>query len=295
MTWSSPVAARLPDGRLHLQHGPIDLVIEAAGPPGARESAFEAAKTRFESVLMELVEELPDLRGRSGTSPLKGRIAKRMLQATRPLAAAHFITPMAAVAGAVADEVLAAITRTVDTERAYVNNGGDIALHLAPGQSFTTGLVANPAKPQLDGRFTVRAADPVRGIATSGRHGRSLSLGIADAVTVLAASAAAADAAATIIANAVDLPGHPEIERQSAEELDPDSDLGNREVTTGLGYLTHQEIALALFNGMEEARQLQSAGLIHAAVLTLEGRVEVCDGTVPLTLHSSETKRAAYA
>ena len=49
----------------------------------------------------------------------------------------------------------------------------------------------------------------MRGIATSGWRGRSFSLGIADAVTVLAATAAEADAAATMIANAVDLPGHP--------------------------------------------------------------------------------------
>ena len=295
MTWSSPIAAHLPDGRLHLQHGPIDLVIEATGGPGAREGAFEAAAERFQSVLFELVEELPDLRRPTGSTSLKGRIAGRMLRATQPLAARHFITPMAAVAGSVADEVLAAMVRTAEIERAYINNGGDIALHLAPGQSFTTGLVANPNEPQLDGHFTLRAEDPVRGIATSGRHGRSLLLGIADSVTVLAANAAAADAAATIIANAVDLPGHPEIMRQAAEELDPDSDLGERAVTTGLGHLIRQDVSQALSNGLSEARWLQSAGLIHAAVLTLEGQVEVCDGTVPLLLHSPETKRAAYA
>ena len=68
----------------------------------------------------------------------------------------------------------------------------------------------------------------MRGVATSGWRGRSFSLGIADAVTVLAATAAAADAAATIIANAVDLPGHPAIARRPASELEDDSDLGDR-------------------------------------------------------------------
>ena len=90
--------------------------------------------------------------------------------------------------------------------------------------------------------MTVHADDPVRGIATSGRHGRSFSLGIADAVTVLAKTAAQADAAATVIANAVDLPGHPAILRRPACELQPDSDLGDRLVTRDVGALSEQEI-----------------------------------------------------
>ena len=75
----------------------------------------------------------------------------------------------------------------------------------------------------------------MRGIATSGWRGRSFSLGIADAVTVLADRAAAADAAATIIANAVDLPGHPAIVRVPACELAPDSDLGRAPGHPGRG------------------------------------------------------------
>ena len=77
--------------------------------------------------------------------------------------------------------------------------------------------------------------DPVRGIATSGWRGRSFSLGIADAVTVLAATAAKADAAATIIANAVDLPNHAAITRVPAREIAPDNDLGERLVTRAVG------------------------------------------------------------
>ncbi|WP_282604304.1 UPF0280 family protein [Pelagibius sp. Alg239-R121] len=296
MSWSRPNAAILSDGRLHLQHGPIDLIIEATAQQDSREHALAAAQARFQSVLFELVDELPDLRlETSGDTDPQGRIACQMVRATKTLTKRHFITPMAAVAGAVADEVLEAITDAAKIEKAYVNNGGDIALYLAPGQSFTTGLVANPERPQLDGRFTVRFEHPMRGIATSGRHGRSLSLGIADAVTVLAANAATADAAATIIANCVDLPGHPAVTRQPACELDPDSDLGTREVTTSVGKLSHHEVALALSSGLAEARQLQAEGLIHAAVLTLEGQVETCNGNLPLALHTPTTERAAYA
>ncbi|WP_245584721.1 hypothetical protein [Salipiger mucosus] len=108
-------------------------------------------------------------------------------------------------------------------------------------------------------------------MATSGRHGRSHSLGIADAVTVLARDAARADAAATLIANAVDLPGHPSVTRVPAEELSPDSDLGPRLVTTDLGPLTASEIDRALAAGLSLAEDYRARGLIHAACLALSG------------------------
>ena len=77
----------------------------------------------------------------------------------------------------------------------------------------------------------------MRGVATSGWRGRSFSLGIADAVTVFAGTAAVADAAATLIANAVDLPGHPAFARAPARRCDPQSDLGERLVTVDVGPL----------------------------------------------------------
>jgi len=117
----------------------------------------------------------------------------------------------------------------------------------------------------------VDADDPVRGIATSGRHGRSFSLGIADAVTVLAATASQADAAATIIANAVDLPGHLAIVRLPANELQPDSDLGARLVTREVGALSESEIEQALEAGADCARGLLAASLIEGAALRLKG------------------------
>src|SRR6185295_4152409 len=166
-----------------------------------------------------------------------------------------FITPMAAVAGAVAEEILGAMTAK-QLDRAYVNNGGDIALHLASGEQFTVGLVDRPDRPGLMKTSVIDFDDPARGIATSGRHGRSFSLGIADAVTVLARTAAQADAAATIIANAVDLPGHPAVLRCPAHDLQPDSDLGARLVTRDVGALRAWEIASALDAGADQARRL---------------------------------------
>ena len=121
----------------------------------------------------------------------------------------------------------------------------------------------------------IQADDPARGIATSGRHGRSFSLGIADAVTVLAKTASQADAAATIIANAVDLPGHPAIVRCPANELQPDSDLGARLVTRDVGSISENEVDEALRGGASRARQLLAAGLIEGAALRLLGETAV--------------------
>jgi hypothetical protein len=192
--------------------------------------------------------------------------------AVSPLAA-NFITPMAAVAGSVADEIMDAMLAGRTLEKAYVNNGGDSALYLADGREMTI-AIAGAGRGFAD-RVTIRAEDPVRGVATSGWRGRSHSLGIADAVTVLAKDAAAADAAATIIANAVDLPGHPAVERAPASSLSPDSDLGERLVTVGVGALSRAEVAAALEQGLAVAEDLRKRRLIHAAALFLGGEVAV--------------------
>jgi ApbE superfamily uncharacterized protein (UPF0280 family) len=219
------------------------------------------------------VAELPALRrplepGQRFTGP----VASRMAAAVRPFDG-RFVTPMAAVAGAVADEICAEMVSGGGLRRAYVNDGGDIALFLSPGESFDVGLVPVPERPSLLGKATIRAEDAVRGIATSGRRGRSFSLGIADAVTVLAADAAAADAAATLIANAIDLPGHPAVRRERADDIEPDTDMGARLVTTEVGPLTAGEVGRAIDAGVVEAAAMRDDGLIAAAVLCLGDRV----------------------
>ena len=268
----------LPDGRrLHLHDGPIDLIVEAFGAPGEIDTAYRAACARFVTVLDELCGELSFLRQACSeeTEWPQGAVARRMLAAVRPYAARCFITPMAAVAGAVAEEILSEMVSAAELSRAYVNNGGDIALHLARGEKFVIGMVERPDRPSLLGTTTVYSTDPVRGVATSGWRGRSFSLGIADAVTVLANRAAAADAAATIIANAVKLPGHPAIVRVPACELAPDSDLGERMVTQSVGELTSREVGEALAAGARTAEMLQRIGLIRSAALSLQGETRV--------------------
>ena len=264
----------LADGRrLHLQDGPIDLIVEAHGSETNRRVAYDAAARRFAGLLDELCDELPLLRRAADPArcELQGAVARRMDAAVAPFALDHFITPMAAVAGSVAEEILGAMLDAARLERSYVNNGGDIALHLGHGEHFTVGLMDRPDRQGVMRTIIVDADDPTRGVATSGRHGRSFSLGIADAVTALARTASQADAAATIIANAVDLPGHPAIVRCPAHDLQPDSDLGARLVTRDVGELTGHEIEDALESGAACARNLLTAGLIDGAVLRLQG------------------------
>ncbi|MEH6524362.1 UPF0280 family protein [Sulfitobacter sp.] len=262
-------AVILPCGqRLHLQHGPIDLII---GADGDRKAAFATAKERFATILTELSAELPALRLplTDGVPFPLGSVAWKMDRATRPFSNDVFVTRMAAVAGSVADTILDAM-KSANLSRAYVNDGGDIAIHLVKGQTFTLAMAGHDGTSL--GRITIGYDDPIRGIATSGRHGRSYSLGIADSVTVLAKTAAAADVAATLIANAVDLPGHDVITRKAARSIDDNSDLGDLPVVTGLGQLSHDDTTLALRNGTARAAAYTQRGLISGAALFLNGQ-----------------------
>ncbi|SLN38718.1 UPF0280 family protein [Oceanibacterium hippocampi] len=269
-------AVLMADGRrLHLQHGPIDIVAEAFGPSAEIEAAYAQAAAVFGGLLGELVGELDILRSDvNGLDRLPaGAVARRMVAATlahRPL----YVTPMAAVAGAVAERVLAALVAGRRLERAYVNNGGDIALHLTPGTSLDAAIVANQDAPAIDGRIAIPFDSAIRGIATSGWRGRSLSFGIADAVTVLARDAPAADVAATLIANAVNI-DHPAVRRAPAEAVRDESELGARLVTVAVGPLPDEAVARALASGAARAEAMRRQGLIEAASLVLQGKTRI--------------------
>lgn len=308
----------LPDGRrLHMHDGPIDLIVEAFGAAAEIRMAYLAASERFVKVLDELCGELFLLRSPLGKSSLipSGKVAQRMVAAVRPYSAQTFITPMAAVAGAVAEDILAVMTNAARLSRAYVNDGGDIALHLAEGEHFKVGMLglpgaalsaesydipgktSNTANPSggMFGSTLIEYAHPIRGIATSGWRGRSFSLGIADAVTVLADTAAMADAAATVIANAVDLPGHDAIRRMPACELAPDSDLGELLVTQSVARLDPSDICAALTSGTRTARALMDERLIRAAALHLQGETQVIGPELIQTLRGEMTLMRSLA
>ena len=287
--------APLSDGRWHFQHGPIDIVIGAYGEPAAVKQAHEAAWQRFETVLQELVGELPVLRRAIpqdaaltwANASLKGSVARRMWNACATYRTG-FITPMAAVAGSVAQELIASYARP-GVDRAWVNNGGDIALHLTLEQSLRVGLFADLAgldaalndvynTPEgaeglaTDAQCEITFDTPVRGVATSGWRGRSFSLGIADSVTVLAKTAAMADSAATVIANAVNVV-HPGIVRRPASDIRDDTDLGAMLVTVDVPRLSSDLVRRALLAGQREAESLVQTGLIESAVLVCQGQV----------------------
>ena len=281
--FAGPQCTLLPDGRLHLNHGPIDLIVEAFGSQSEIYTAYDQATDKFSHVLDNLVRELEGLR-----QPVRipfwvpsDSVARRMMDACWPHRG-EFVTPMAAVAGAVADEVLAALIEGRDLQRAYVNNGGDIAFYLSPGATLTAGLVGDYHLPSIDATCELGHDQPARGIATSGWKGRSFSFGIADSATVLAGTAASADVVATLIANAVTAED-PAVERAPASDLDPDSDLGNRLVTVAVGSLDEITIKSALESGVKVAKKMRRAGLITSAVLVLQQQFRTV-GPVPAGL-----------
>jgi len=267
--------ARLPGDRLHFQHGPIDLIILAEGPNEAVEAAYARAWRRFATILEELVSELPLLRKPLGGEPpdLRRSVSLRMLAACWEHRD-RYITPMAAVAGAVAEEILEAMALSVPIVRAMVNNGGDIAFYLGRNEKIILGIADNLDIADLAGTVLIKAGDHSRGIATSGWRGRSQSLGIADAVTVLARRASDADAAATMIANEVNA-DDPAIKRAPAWSVKDDSDLGEIPVTIDVGRLSKETVAEALSRGETEANSLLRRGMIDGAVLLLQGESRV--------------------
>ena len=275
------------DNRLHLQHGPIDIIAHVDAPEEVRKRLYTSASNRFSTVLVELVAEM-DLLKHPWSADLpdpKGGIAQKMCFAVR--GSDIFVTPMAAVAGAVADEVLEAMLYEAknpdpcleEIQRMYVNNGGDIAFWLNAGESFSIGVVDNPGIPELNARVSLAYESPVRGIATSGWRGRSQSLGIADAVTVLAGSAAIADAAATLIANDVNI-DYPGILKRPASEVKDESDLGMLPVTVDVPPLPVDQISEALKRGAQTAGNFIRTGKIEAAYLSLQKQTLVVENNL---------------
>ena len=271
MAGTGPTQARLPGGNLHLHHGPIDLVIRLEGDISEVQLAEAQAYAAFSPLLDSIVSELSTLKAQvSEPLPLASHpVAQAMVRAAWPYRD-RFITPMAAVAGSVAQYVLSRAVEGRSLRRAFVNNGGDIALWLSEGESLTLGVISRLDAPSVDTRVSVTSTDRVCGIATSGWGGRSFSLGIADAVTVFAMDAPSADAAATVIANAVNVE-HPGVKRVPANSIQPDTDLGDLPVTVGVDIEDREALAQALDSGTREAARWVREGTIRGAMLYLKG------------------------
>jgi len=214
-----------------------------------------------------------------------------MWQSTREIGDPD-LTPMAAVAGTIADAV-ADVLREAGMTRVIVNNGGDLALRLSPGESIVVGVRPKVDHSDISGCFVLHGELGIGGVCTSGLGGRSFTRGIASAATVLAQMASCADAAATAIANATFI-NSPAVHRAAALNLDPSSDLHDLEVTTSVDCLSDKEASSALDQGIARAEKLVTKGRIAGAIITVQGRTRwtqtfppILEKNVPLKKESS--------
>ena len=192
------------------------------------------------------------------------RLPARMLESVRLVGDAD-LTPMAAVAGTIADAVADWIFER-GASRVVVDNGGDISVRLAKTESVSVGVRPSVANRQLSHYIQLTGASSGWGVATSGLGGHSLTRGIASAVTVLADCSSVADAAATAVANACFIPGE-NIIQLPAEQIDPDTDLAGIPVTVGVGSISVDGRRTAVQNALAKAEHLTSIGAIVGAMV----------------------------
>jgi hypothetical protein len=255
--------------------GPMTLTVSAWLDGEARPvMAAEAARSALSCLeTLSDFQEFLKMAARPLPSPWKlPPVVRRAHDAVR--AVSSELTPLAAVAGAVADQV-AGTAAELGSDRAIVNNGGDIALHLGPGTSAVVGIKPMDGE-NLVGRLTVGSATGVGGVASSGWDGRSLSPGVADLVTVWAESGSLADAAATFLAGSARTDDG-EALRVPAADIDPLSDLGARPVTRSVGTLTRVQKEQALNRSAGVADRLWKTGQIRGCAIWVQGDLFVLD------------------
>jgi ApbE superfamily uncharacterized protein (UPF0280 family) len=204
------------------------------------------------------------------SSPPQPRVLQYMYEAIEA-AGDPSLTPMAAVAGSIADLVAESLVRRGAT-KAFANNGGDISIKLASGEQTSIGIMSDMAKGTISHTLALTSLDGIGGVATSGLGGRSLTKGVAEAVVVLADNARLADACATLIANET-LVQTPEVFQVKAETLDPQTDLPGHMVTLRVGILPSAMVQKALVKGKEAAEHLQKKGIIRGAFIFVQGKM----------------------
>jgi ApbE superfamily uncharacterized protein (UPF0280 family) len=177
------------------------------------------------------------------------------------------LTPMAAVAGTIADAVANWLFEQGVT-KVIVDNGGDIAVRLAEGESVTVGVRPRVTSRHISHVINLDSDRTAWGVTTSGVGGRSLTRGIASAVTVLSTKASVADAGATAIANACFVEDDRIIQLPAAK-IDPTSDLKDMLVTTEVGPLSSEKILAAINSARRKADDLSQKGIIDGAFIAL--------------------------
>ena len=274
MVWKAPTGM-LKRQSIQVSYGPMELGIQIEGSEETGTRCRLELPVFAKGLIREVTDFLPLLKLKSGDLLIKDRwpgVVKRMIEASRKIAPGE-LTPMAAVAGAVADEMMGRILELSAgaVTQVLVNNGGDMALY-SPLQGVRVGIKGITRR---DGRpfiLRLRGRETAYGLATSGWRGRSVSRGIADAVVVVAPASAAADAAATYIGNAVGDDKIACVTRQKAGDLDPASDIPDVAVTVACGKLTEAEKERAIANGMKAAKKIIEKGIVKEVGIYLQGK-----------------------
>ena len=286
MTYEHYIAA-IDDESVLVECGPMRLVLQAwyknrpqlklARQAAEKSIAYLEQIARCRSVLSRPVPEVANLP--------EENLVITMINAVKTIGDDD-LTPMAAVAGTIAD-VVADRRFEKGATRVIVENGGDIAIRLAEGETATVGV-----RPQVNSRhishlIRLDGGQASWGVTTSGVGGRSLTTGIASAVTVLAANASVADAAATAIGNACFVEDS-SIIQAPAESLDPNTDLAGLAVTTKVGELLPEKVLMALESARQKAEMLSQQKIIRGAFIALQNVFVISDGLKPYISPVSE-------
>jgi len=278
---------------LLVENGPMRLIIQAWN--GARfdmAAAKQAGEIAF--ACLEQVAACRDLlRHRSENLlekfdnqafPVPVQMVKNTLVFDAP-----DLTPMAAVAGSIADGVADFLFQK-GVSKVIVDNGGDIAVRLSQGETARAGVRSDVASAEITHVIMLDARCPSWGISTSGLGGRSFTRGIASAATVVAHSSARADAAATDIANACFFQDTG-IVQVPAGQLDPLTDIPDILVTVLVNQLKPDTIDRSLKRSLDRAKGYVGNGLILGAIITAGGKT-VHTGLSPDVLTIQKTKKA---
>ncbi|NIQ38408.1 MAG: hypothetical protein GTN81_07460 [Proteobacteria bacterium] len=261
------------DGSILVSRGPLHMTITVSknGTPSthmAREGGERALElleelARWLSIIKLNCTRIKRVHG----LPV---IVRQMIRAAQKTGDTH-VTPLAAVAGAVSDQV-ADFLKARGGSRIIVNNGGDIALRLGQEEKVIVGVRSDVSRGDCPYGLVVDGRWRIGGVATSGVGGRSFTKGIASAAVCIGSSAAYADTGATVLGNSTWVEDS-KVETELAEVLYPDTDLAGQRVVTRVGEIGERKIDEALQNGMRKASLLREKGLIKGALIAVKGRV----------------------
>lgn len=256
--------------------GPMRLLISSfVGKVPQLEMNLLAAEEAFSSLarVARLKEKLR--KPLKNSMPLlKEPLGAKMLESIQSVGDPN-LTPMAAVAGTIADGV-ADFLFSRGMTKVIINNGGDIAVRLMAPHSVRVGLredvnsKAFSRGVSLNVPFQKEGAS--FGVATSGLGGRSLTCGIASAATIIAKTASLADAAATAVANASFVNG-PGVVRRPAETVDPQTDIPGISVTVQVRNLDHETRRKAISRSLSLAQKLVKGETILGAMVAVDGKI----------------------